>query len=187
MDIITQPEEVVILLNDENEPIGTAPKHSVHTNNTPLHLAFSVFLFNQKGELLLQQRSHVKKTWPLVWSNSCCGHPGVGESILNAARRRLSFELGLTDVVLHEIIPNYKYRAERYGVVEHELCPVLVGFTTQLPVLNPSEVEAVSWMLWKNFLKEIKNPNEYSEWCVAESILLEQNTKFQEFYASLIH
>ena len=88
-------EEHVVLVDENNVVLGTTPKATVHTDNTPLHRGFSVFLFNDKNELLLQQRSHLKKTWPLAWSNSCCGHPALNESNEDAVKRRVQFELGI--------------------------------------------------------------------------------------------
>src|SRR5258708_6704908 len=93
-------EEYVVLVDDHNNVLSTAPKLPTHNHNTPLHRGFSVFLFNTKGQLLLQQRSHTKKTWPLVWSNSICGHPLLDETPIDAAKRRLQFELGIIDTKL---------------------------------------------------------------------------------------
>src|SRR3989338_9117540 len=102
----------VILVNDANEPVGIAPKDAVHHADTPLHRGFSLFIFHKNGNVLLQQRSLTKKTFPGVWSNSCCGHPGSGESPVDAAKRRAKHELGLDLPDIKEIIPNYRYRAE---------------------------------------------------------------------------
>ncbi|HEY4526002.1 MAG TPA: isopentenyl-diphosphate Delta-isomerase, partial [Candidatus Paceibacterota bacterium] len=101
-------EEFVVLVDGDDNEIGTMPKALVHQAETPLHRAFSFFLFNSKGELLLQQRSSRKKTWPLVWSNSCCGHPLPGEERKDAVKRRLKDELGLTGIEAEEAAP-YRY------------------------------------------------------------------------------
>lgn len=163
----------MVLVNDQDEPIGTAPKSEVHTNDTPLHRAFSCFLFNSKGEVLLQQRSHKKKTWPRVWSNSCCGHPLPGEAGIDAVKRRVKDELGIRPTKLLIAIPYYKYRAERDGVVEHEICPVFAGKINTEPKINPDEVEAIKWMGWNEFVALMKNPNSgFSEWCIEETELL---------------
>lgn len=172
-------EERVVLVDEHNQPIGTAPKDQVHSAHTPLHRAFSVFLFNPAGLLLLQQRSFHKKTWPGEWSNSCCGHPLPGESIEEAARRRLALELGLYEVDLQIALPDYRYRAEKDGVVENEICPVLIGFTGQSPRPNPEEVAAVEWVDWETFLAAIKNGTRaLSPWCREEALLLHE--KFAE-------
>jgi len=176
--------ELVVLVDNRNKPIGTVPKAEIHTDNTPLHRAFSVFLFDPQGMVLLQQRSKKKKTWPLVWSNSCCGHPALGESSFEAARRRLSFELGMTDALLYEVIPNYSYRAEKNGVVENEISPVLVAFSRQNPKINREEVEATRWINWEDFVREVENqPRDYSPWCVEETLLLHKSRKFRALFS----
>ena len=158
-------EEFVVLVDGDDNEIGTMPKALVHQAETPLHRAFSFFLFNSKGELLLQQRSSRKKTWPLVWSNSCCGHPLPGEERKDAVKRRLKDELGLTGIEAEEAAP-YRYCFTRDGVMENEICPIFIGFSDQEPVLNPEEVEAVRWVPWQSFLAEIRNkPGRYSPWC----------------------
>lgn len=168
-------KEEVVLVDEQNNVLGTMPKAEVHGKETPLHRAFSVFIFNSKGELLLQQRSAKKKTWPLVWSNSCCGHPGLNESNVECAKRRLKFELGLEAEDIWEAVP-YRYQFSKDGVMENEICPVLVGSCKDEPRTNPDEVEAVKWIEWSDFLKDIqKNPEKYSPWCAEEADILEKN------------
>lgn len=171
-------KDYVILVNDRNKSLGTMEKLTAHNANTPLHRAFSVFLFNTKGELLLQQRSKKKKTWPGVWTNSVCGHPKLWERPSAAARRRLQFELGLENVKVVMALPDYRYWAEKDGIVENEICPVMVGYTDEKPQPNPEEVAAVRWIAWKDWLDEIaKYPDHYSPWCVEETKLLRQKVK----------
>src|SRR5882724_1235971 len=165
--------EYVVLVNFRNEPLGTMEKLAAHSRNTPLHRGFSLFLFNDKEELLLQQRSLTKKTWPGIWSNSVCGHPMLGETPIEAAHRRLAFELGITDTEISMALPDYRYRVEKDGIVENEICPVMIGFSNALPKPNPDEVEAIRWISWKDWLVEIKNnPIGYSPWCIEETTLL---------------
>lgn len=153
-------------------------KLSAHSDKTPLHRAFSLFLFNTRGEFLLQQRALHKKTWPGVWTNSVCGHPKLWERPIPAARRRLAYELGIYNVEISMALPDYRYRAEKDGIVENEICPVMVGITDEMPKPNPKEVAAVRFIPWKDWLKEIKNnPDEYSPWCVEETQLLIKNKK----------
>lgn len=176
-----EPEELVVLVDDSNRVLGTAPKRTVHQATTPLHRAFSSYIFRRSDrKLLLQQRSSRKKTWPLVWSNTCCGHPGLDESNTDAARRRLQRELGLEPAVLEEVAP-YRYCFTRDGVMENEICPILVGIADAEPIPNPDEVEAVRWVDWKDFLEEVDRPTPpYSEWCVEQVGVLRSSPRFHE-------
>lgn len=172
-------EEVVVLVGEDNNVLGTMPKSEVHGKVTPLHRGFSCFLFNTEGKLLLQQRSRKKKTWPLVWSNSVCGHPALGESNVDAAKRRLQFELGMGATRIEEVAP-YRYRFVREGVMENEICPILVGFTEQEPKPNPDEVEAIRWVDWPSFIEETaKSGSGYSEWCIEETAILAKSDVFK--------
>lgn len=174
------PPELVVLVDEENNILGTMPKSEVHWAFTPLHRAFSLFLFNPEKKLLLQQRSHVKKTWPLAWSNSCCGHPGLDEPNIVAAKRRLQDELGMTAKWIEEAAP-YRYQFTKDGVMENENCPIHIGYTEDEPAINPDEVETIDWIGWADFLKEIQNnTNKYSPWCVEEAMILEQSGILKE-------
>lgn len=171
-------KDYVVLVNDKNEVLGTMEKLSAHSDKTPLHRAFSLFLFNSRGELLLQQRSFKKKTWPGVWSNSLCGHLRLKEKVVDAAKRRLAFELGIKNAEISVALPNYRYRAEKDGIVENEICPVLIGYTDDDPKPNIDEIEKLKWISWKEWLNEIKNnSSNYSPWCVEETLLLVQSRK----------
>lgn len=180
MKTIPKPE-LVVLVDEMNAVLGTMPKAEVHGAETPLHRAFSSFIFRKSDrKFLLQQRSGAKKTWPLMWSNSCCGHPGPGESNVDAARRRLDAELGLVPLWLEEVSP-YRYCFVRDGVMENEICPIVVGMTDAEPVPNPDEVEATKWVEWPWFVEETKrDPKGYSEWCVEETAILDANARFKE-------
>ena len=172
--------EEVVLVDEQNNVLGTMPKDKVHQKNTPLHRAFSSFIFNRDKKLLLQQRSGWKKTWPLMWSNSCCGHPQLDETNVAAARRRLRDELNLEVETIEEVAP-YRYQFTKDGVMENEICPILVGFTRNEPEINPDEAEAVQWINWDEFLADIKiNPDKYSPWCIEEAKILEGNGRFRE-------
>lgn len=177
--------EQVVLVDEEDQPVGTMAKSRVHTASTPLHRAFSVFLFNRRGELLLQQRSRAKKTWPLVWSNSCCGHPAPGESRLDAAMRRISDELGIDDAGLKLALPDYRYRAEYAGVVENEICPVFIGATGREPQIDPQEVLAVRWTAWEDFVRMVRDdPGSVSPWCAEETLLLDESGEVERLFAA---
>jgi len=167
--------ELVVLVDGQNNEIGTAPKDTVHTKNTPLHRGFSLFLFNRKHELLLTRRAITKKTFPGVWTNTACGHPAPGETPVDAARRRLADELGISGVDIQELSP-YQYRcADKNGIVENEICPVLIAFHDGNPVQNHEEVGEWKWMSWKQFLADINlHPEIYSPWCVEESRIIQE-------------
>lgn len=176
-------DEMIVLVDDENNAIATAKKSEVHDSDTKLHRAFSIFLFNAKGELLLQQRSFNKKTWTGVWSNSCCGHTMLHEKTEKAAVRRLNYELGIRGVHMETALPYFRYRAEKDGVVENEICPVLIGFTDKLPILNSDEVAAVKWIKWTEFLESLKQPGcEISPWAIEEVELLAKSEIFRRSY-----
>lgn len=180
--------EQVVLVNDDNTKLGLADKYDVHTGDTQLHRGFSLFIFNSKGELLLQKRSAHKKTWPNVWSNSACGHPADDEPVEAAAKRRAMFELGL-DIPLDDIkviISDYRYRYEHLGIVENEICPVMVAFGDYLPSPNPDEVADVRWESWEDFKAELKKPNSYSEWCQEEVGLIQNNELFLKLYNKFV-
>lgn len=179
-------DDMIVYVDDAGTPIGTSPKLAAHDGDTKLHSAFSVFIFNDKGELLLQQRALSKKTWPGVWSNSCCGHVMLHESVEHAARRRLKYELGMSVGELHLMLPDFRYRAERDGVVENEICPVFVGFSNAEPRPNPDEVNAVRWVGWDQFVIEVADPaNGYSPWAREEVELLSANPQFVDFYSRI--
>ncbi|HEY9494487.1 MAG TPA: isopentenyl-diphosphate Delta-isomerase [Intrasporangium sp.] len=148
-------EELVVLLSPDGEAIGTAPKATVHHAETPLHLAFSAYLFNDRGELLLTQRALDKATFPGVWTNSVCGHPAPGERLPDAVRRRAADELGLDVRDLRLVLPRFAYRAEMDGIVEWEQCPVLVGRVDGDPAPNGDEVAATAWAGWAEFAGDV--------------------------------
>jgi isopentenyl-diphosphate Delta-isomerase len=174
------PAEEVVLVDEENNVLGTMPKSEVHGVSTPLHRGFSLFLFDRTRRLLLQQRSRTKKAWPLVWSNSVCGHPALNETNIQAAERRLAYELDMHATHIEEIAP-YRYRFVRDGVMENEICPILIGFTEDEPRPNTEEVEATRWVKWSEFLKEIATkPGFYSEWCEEEARILETIDFFEK-------
>lgn len=140
-------EELVVLLDEAGTRIGTASKAGVHTEQTRLHLAFSCYLFNESGQLLMTRRALSKKTWPGVWTNSFCGHPGPGESFEEAMVRRAEQELGTSIASVNSLLPDFRYRAiDASGIVENEICPVFSATITAPLVPNPDEVEEYAWV-----------------------------------------
>lgn len=175
-------DEMIVFVDNDNGPLRTARKSTVHTDNTELHRAFSVFVFNRQGEILLQQRALSKQTWPGVWSNSCCGHVMLHESVEDAAIRRTKFELGIPGIQVENVLPNFRYRAEKDGIVENEICPVLVAVTEKFPKPNPDEVESTKWIDWQEFLAMTSDPGSgLSPWCVLETEELLSSPKFNDW------
>jgi isopentenyl-diphosphate delta-isomerase len=157
--------EKVILVDEAGRAIGTEEKATVHHTATPLHLAFSSYVFDEGGRLLLTQRAFGKRTWPGVWTNSCCGHPLPGEPLEDAVRRRLADELGLTADRVDLVLPAFRYRAEMPdGVVENELCPVFRVTSTGEPAPDPAEVEAYVWVDWA----DAADRTDLSPWCLLQ-------------------
>lgn len=148
--------EQVILLDEQGHSIGVADKATVHDRQTPLHLAFSCYVFTEDGRFLLTQRASTKLTWPSVWTNSCCGHPGPGESMVSAVVRRLADELGLPVRSIDVVLPRFRYRAVMdNGVVENEICPVFRAITDATPDPDPAEVDAAEWVDWTSLADSV--------------------------------
>jgi isopentenyl-diphosphate delta-isomerase len=143
---VVQPEEFVVLLDDSGRPSGRAPKSTVHTTDTPLHLAFSCHVRDQAGRILVTRRALGKRTWPGVWTNSFCGHPAPGEDATAAVLRRAMQELGLELDDLELVLPDFRYRAvDASGIVEHELCPVYTATVRGDILPDPDEVMDWTW------------------------------------------
>lgn len=164
--------EEIVLLDDSGRAIGTAPKLSSHHADTPYHLAFSCYLVDDQGRVLITQRAHAKKVFPSVLTNSACGHPAPGEPLRTAVRRRLKDELGLDATNLTLVLPEFSYRATADdGTVEWERCPVVRGVATGDPAPNPEEVEAAEWRTWAECL-ELTGSAQASPWYRAQMAAL---------------
>lgn len=156
-------EEIVILVNELDEQIGTMPKMEAH-EKALLHRAFSVFIMNDKGETMIQQRAAHKYHSPLIWANTCCSHQRVGESNIEAGKRRLMEEMGF-EVPLKELF-SFIYKAPfDNGLTEHELDHVMIGKYNGQPNINPEEVADWKWMKPEDIKNDIAvDPDKYSAW-----------------------
>ncbi|MFB2598966.1 isopentenyl-diphosphate Delta-isomerase [Herbiconiux sp. P17] len=143
---MTSDTEQVVLLSDDGAPIGVADKHQVHTDDTPLHLAFSCHVFDEAGRILVTRRALTKRTWPGVWTNSFCGHPAPEEELTDAVTRRARDELGLELAGLELALPDFRYLAiDASGIVENEICPVYIARAAGPVLANPAEVAEWRW------------------------------------------
>lgn len=170
----SESTEEVVLLDEHDNPIGTAPKSSVHGADTARHLAFSCHVFNDRGELLVTRRALSKQAWPGVWTNSFCGHPAPAEPLVHAIRRRGEFELGLQLADLEPVLPGFHYRAtDASGIVEHELCPVYTARTDSEPEPHPGEVVEFAWVDPDALASAVRTaPWAFSPWLVLQAQLL---------------
>jgi isopentenyl-diphosphate Delta-isomerase len=156
-------EEMVILVNENDDPIGLMPKMEAH-EKALLHRAFSVFILNDKNEVMLQQRAHDKYHSPLLWTNTCCSHQREGESNTAAGARRLFEEMGIR-ADLQEVF-HFIYKAPfDNGLTEHELDHVMIGRYNGVPTLNPAEAESWKWMGIEDIRRDMEaNAGEYTVW-----------------------
>jgi len=168
-------EEQVILVNKRDEQIGLMNKMEAH-EKAHLHRAFSVFVFNDKNELMLQQRAAEKYHSPLLWANTCCSHQRDGEESIAAGMRRLEEEMGFSCSLEEKFSFIYKAPFDN-GLTEHELDHVMVGYYNDAPKINPDEVASYKWMTLKEVKDDIaKQPDVYTEWF---------KIIFEEFYTQL--
>ena len=155
--------EYVVLVDELDNKVGLMEKMEAHINPT-LHRAFSIFIFNSKNEMLLQQRSLSKYHTPGLWTNTCCSHPRDGESLHDATNRRLQEEMGM-QCELKEAF-SFIYKADvMQGLVEHEFDHVFIGTSDDLPIINKDEVESFRYDTVENIKADIeRNPQNYTAW-----------------------
>lgn len=162
--------DLVVLLDDEEQPTGTAPRAEVHTADTPLHLAFSCYLRDGEGRVLVTRRALAKRTWPGVWTNSFCGHPRPGEDMVDTLHRYAAHELGTAVRDVECVLPRFRYRAvDASGVVENEVCPVFVATVAADLRPHPDEVAEHQWVDVDDLRTlATSTPWAVSPWCVEQ-------------------
>ena len=161
----TPAPDDVILVDEADRPVGTAPKLAAHEDGGRLHRAFSVFIFDPAGRMLLQRRAAGKYHFGGLWTNACCSHPRPGQPLVDCARARLRHELGI-DVPLEERF-SFVYRAQdpASGLTEHEFDHVLVGRFEGPPQPHPDEVDAWEWVEPAALLDDVRcRPERYTPW-----------------------
>lgn len=153
----------VILVDFQDNPIGVMEKMMAHQTGK-LHRAFSVFVFNDREELLLHRRALTKYHSPGLWTNTCCSHPMPGEDVAIAAHRRLQEEMGMVCTLVKSF--DFVYHAELDNdLIEHEFDHVFFGRTNDIPVINPDEVCEWKWMkLYDIYIDSQLNSEKYTEW-----------------------
>jgi isopentenyl-diphosphate Delta-isomerase len=168
MTTISDPE-LVVLLDESGQQVGSAAKASVHHEDTPLHLGFSCYLFGADGRVLVTRRALGKQTWPGVWTNSYCGHPAPGEQLTDAVRRRGFQELGVAITSLECLLPQFRYRAVAAdGTVENEICPVFCARIDTPVCADPDEVMDFTWVPWGQLVTATRLPWSISPWAVEQ-------------------
>jgi isopentenyl-diphosphate delta-isomerase len=155
--------EEVVLVNENDVAIGTMEKLEAHEKGL-LHRAFSVFIFNDKNELLLQRRALTKYHSAGLWTNTCCSHPRPNETTLNAANRRLVEEMGIETELIFKTSFIYKTKFDN-GLTEHEFDHIFFGTSNANPTINTEEVDSFVWMSVEALKQKINlKPNEFTSW-----------------------
>ncbi|MEO0974193.1 MAG: isopentenyl-diphosphate Delta-isomerase [Pseudomonadota bacterium] len=167
-DVVSSEDEELILVDEHDQEIGYLSKAACHDGDGQLHRAFSVFVFDSAGRVLLQQRSEQKRLWGGYWANSCCSHPRRGESMAEASVRRLHQELHLNCEL--QFLYKFIYQAP-FGDLgaEHELCWVYKGQTDEAPVVNANEIADYRYVSPEQLDAEIAaNPERFTPWLMLE-------------------
>ena len=180
--IVSHESESLILVDSNDQPLGHLDKAACHDGGGRLHRAFSLFIFNLQGELLLQKRAANKRLWPGFWSNSCCSHPRQGETMQIATQRRCAEELGFTTAL--EFLYKFEYQASYLEIgSENELCSVYVGSFAGTPDINQTEIDEWCWMPPNELSKALETtPDHYTPW-----FKLEWSRLCRDFVKALPH
>ena len=178
-ELVSSEDEPLILVDSRDRELGYLTKAACHDGQGQLHRAFSAFIFNDRGEVLMQKRATGKRLWPSYWSNSCCSHPRRGESMECAVRRRVEEELGLEASALLDLrfVYKFEYRA-RFGQLgsEHELCSIYFARTSQEPVVNTMEIGDWAWVSRDELSDRlVRQPGEHTPWLKLEWAELLEN------------
>src|ERR1700734_3371872 len=154
MSNLDADSDALILVDEADRSLGVLSKALCHEGRGVLHRAFSLLIFNERGELLIQQRSASKRLWPMYWSNSCCSHPRGDESLETATQRRLYEELGIRCSL--QFLFKFQYQAQFDATgAEHELCSVFIGRSTRPPRINTAEINDWRWISPEMLMSEI--------------------------------
>ena len=185
-EVVSNESELLILVDSQDRELGCLDKQSCHDGVGVLHRAFSLFVFNEQGDLLIQQRAGNKRLWPLFWSNSCCSHPRKGEALANAVPRRCRQELGFT------VDPTYVYKFEYQAAyknigTEHELCAVYLARHLGPVSVNTTEIAAWSWISPEDLSQQLEQtPEKFTPWFKLEwQRLRSEHTQMSEPYMRL--
>jgi isopentenyl-diphosphate delta-isomerase len=164
VEVAAADPEALILVDEADREVGHLSKTQCHDGQGVLHRAFSLLIFNDEGELLLQQRSPRKRLWPMYWSNSCCSHPRRAESMETAIHRRLYEELGLSCPLQFLFKFQYQAQFESAGS-EQELCSVFIGRSHAQVVVDPNEIHAWRWVGPEALQAELAaSPDNFTPW-----------------------
>ena len=167
-EIVSSEAEPLILVDSDDQELGFLDKGTCHDGEGVLHRAFSLFIFNPQGQVLLQQRAAGKRLWPHFWSNSCCSHPRRGESMQLATERRCQQELGFSTQL--QFVYKFEYSAKYEDIgSERELCSVFIGTLQDSLSVNQTEIQNIKW-LWPDDLDQSMNtePSQYTPWFAQE-------------------
>lgn len=157
--------EIIVLVDEKDNPVGYEEKMKAHSNGGQLHRAFSIFIYNSKNEMLLQLRSAAKHHFQNLWSNPCCSHPRKGEQLEKAAHRKLKQEFGFDTELKERFSFVYKAEDPKSGLTEHEFDHVFVGRYDGVPSPNPKEIDDWKWVKPAELERELlKNPDHYTPW-----------------------
>ncbi len=163
-EVVSSDNESLILVDDADRVVGHLSKLACHKGEGVLHRAFSIFIFDREGRLLLQRRSAEKPLWPLYWSNSCCSHPREGETMDEALQRRLDEELRLSSEL--EFLFKFRYQAGYEDVgSEHEMCWVYIGVADGAATPHPNEIAELRWVTAAELDDELRlEPDTFTPW-----------------------